>query len=126
MILYGLSGLFVWFALKTYARQRLALLADDHGLRAHGFHRRALRWEDVEDVRLAYYAPRRGGKPGWMHLKVKGGGAVIRADSELEGFERLLDRVAAAVATNRLELGPTSAANFAAVGLAIPAPPKSG
>jgi hypothetical protein len=117
-LLLGFSGLFLWFGCRTYVRQRTRVVLDDAALRLEGLRPREVRWGEVEDLRLAYYTPRRSQRgAGWMHLTLKGGGTAIRLDSELPGFDAILRRALAAAAERGIELSATSRANLEALGL---------
>ena len=88
--------------------------------------RRRLAWQQVRRLQLAYYAPRRARRDGWLQLTLHGpDGPAIRVDSTLDGFEELLRRAAGVAALNDLSLDPTTLANFAALGLPTGAPALS-
>ena len=45
-------------------------------------------------MKLAYYSTRRDRKSGWMQLELGAGGARVRLDSRIAGFDRLVRRAA--------------------------------
>ena len=62
---------------------------------------------------LDYFSTRRDGRGGWMQLRLRAGGASVRLDSGLAGFEQILERAVGAAEGRRLELSATTAANLA-------------
>jgi hypothetical protein len=116
--LSGLALLFAWFGVRTVLRQLswIELSATDIAL--CGPIRRRLPWQRIRRLQLAYYAPRRARRDGWLQLTLRGrNGAAIRVDSTLDGFDGLLHRAVGVAARNDLALDSTTQANLAALGL---------
>jgi hypothetical protein len=111
-----LAALFCWFGWRTWLRQRSWIELSPEAIALRGPFDRCLDWHRLEGLKLAYYAPRRSRQDGWMQLTLRGGRGSIRIDSTLEGFDRVLERAAGAVAARSLPLDPASAANLAAMG----------
>lgn len=121
-LLGGLALLFLWFALRTGLRQLTWIELSPEAIARSGPLPRRLPWARLEQVRLAYYAPRRAQGGGWLQLTLRGqGGDTIRVDSTLDGFADVLERTRSAVEARALPLDPTTATNFAALGLRPPA-----
>ena len=81
-------------------------------------HRR-LPWQQLRRLQLAYYAPRRARRDGWLQLTLRGPrGPAIRVNSTLDGFDAVLRRAAGAAFGNALVLDAATEANLAALGLA--------
>ncbi len=119
VVLSGLALLFAWFGVRTALRQLswIELSATDIAL--CGPIRRRLPWQQIQRLQLAYYAPRRARRDGWLQLTLRGReGSAIRVDSTLDGFDELLRRAAGAAARNQLALDPATEANLAALGVA--------
>jgi hypothetical protein len=117
--LAGLGLLFAWFGVRTGLRQAswIELTAGDIAL--CGPVRRRLPWPQLRRLQLAYYAPRRARRDGWLQLTLRGAdGPAIRVDSTLEGFDELLRQAVGVAARNDLRLDATTEANLAALGLA--------
>jgi hypothetical protein len=95
--------------------RRLELTGD--GISIAGPFPGAIRWDDVEDVRLAYYSTRRDGRDGWMQLVLRGGGHTLRLDSRIAGFEAIATQAAAVAERRGLALSPSTTANLAAMGI---------
>ncbi len=117
--LSGLALLFAWFGGRTALRQLswIELSATDVAL--CGPIRRRLPWQQLRRLQLAYYAPRRTRRDGWLQLTLRGRhGPAIRVDSTLEGFDELLRRATGIARRNELTLNSTTQANLAALGLA--------
>ncbi len=80
-VLSGLALLFAWFGVRTALRQLswIELSATDIAL--CGPIRRRLPWQQIRSLQLAYYAPRRARRDGWLQLSLRGrSGAAIRVD----------------------------------------------
>lgn len=121
MVLFGgLTGLFLLFVLRTALRQRLRIASDAAGAGALG--RRPLLWRELDELRLRYYATRRGKGNGWMTLKLGAGGRTLALDSTLEGFDDIVARATAAARANGLALSDTTRANLAALGHVVEEP----
>jgi hypothetical protein len=118
----GLTGVFLLFTIRTALRHRLRIAVDAEGMTIKGARVRAVKWAEVEAVRLRYYSTRRNRKDGWMTLRLKAGGRWVEIDSHLEGFEVLARLVAEAASRRGLALDPTTRGNFSAMGLASAEP----
>ncbi|HET6521970.1 MAG TPA: hypothetical protein VFG47_19435 [Geminicoccaceae bacterium] len=129
VILAALAALFAWFGARTALRHGYRFELSDQGIARHGGPiERRLAWADLRRVKLAYYAPQRNRKDGWMQLTLRGPGGPISVDSTLDGFDRVAGKAAAAAAARDLPLDDATAANLTALGFdvpqrAVPAPP---
>lgn len=124
MLFGGLTGLFVLFTIRTAMRHRQRIEMSEEGIGTVGGGRRALAWSALDDVRLRHYATRRGrggAGTGWMTLTLGAGTRHLAVESSVEGFQAIVERAARAAHANRLALTPATAANFAALGLALAA-----
>jgi hypothetical protein len=109
---------------RTALRQLSWIELSATGVALCGPVRRRLPWQQLRRLRLAYYAPRRARRDGWLQLTLRGrSGPAIRIDSNLEGFDELLQRAAGVARHNELTLDTTTQANLAALGLGAGAPP---
>jgi hypothetical protein len=119
ILLAALASLFAWFGVRTGLRQLSWVELSPTGIALAGPVRRQLSWQQLRRLRLAYYAPRRARRDGWLQLTLRGpAGAPIRVDSTVDGFEEVLRRATAAAAANQLSLDPVTEANLAALGIA--------
>ncbi len=119
VLLSALALLFAWFGVRTALRQLswIELSATDIAL--CGPINRRLPWQQLGRLQLAYYAPRRARRDGWLQLTLRGGrGGAIRIDSTLDGFDAVLRRAAGVALGNALVLDAATQANLAALGLA--------
>lgn len=115
--------LFAVFALRTAQRQMTRVTMDEEALRAEGPLGAVVRWDALSDLRLRYYATKRGRDDGWMQATLSGGGARIRIDSNLDGFDAVIERAVAAARANGLRLNRVTADNLLALGITPPDPP---
>ena len=124
--LLGVLGvLFAWFGLRTVVRHlsRIELSGDAIALCGPGARR--LAWDDLERMKLAYYAPRRSRDDGWMQLTLRGkAGRAIQLDSTLAGFDRIIGQATRAARNRALCLDGATRANLAALGLDAADPPE--
>ena len=124
VIFGGLTVLFLLFTMRTAARQGTWVEMTDDAIASAGLRRVALRWQELDRVRLRYYSTRRNLTGGWMNLQLRGGGGAITVDSTIEGFEAIAARAARTIVDNRLDVDSVTLANLAALGCATPAAPS--
>ena len=77
----------------------------------------ALRWSDLDRVKLRYYSTRRNRSRGWMTLKLGTGWTTISVDSTIDGFDAIAGRAARAITDNGIGVDEVTLANLAALGL---------
>ena len=119
VLLSGLALLFAWFGVRTALRQLSWIELSAADIALCGPIRRRLPWQQLRRLQLAYYAPRRARRDGWLQLTLRGArGPAICIDSTLEGFDAVLRRAAGAAFGNALVLDAATEANLAALGLA--------
>lgn len=116
----GLTVLFLLFTMRTVARQGTRVEMTDEAIASAGVRRVALRWQELERVRLRYYSTRRNRSGGWMNLQLRGGGGSITVDSQIDGFEAIAARAARSIVDNRLNADDVTLANLAALGCETP------
>ncbi len=119
-ILASLAALFALFGIRTALRHATRIDVSETGLRASGPLAAAIRWAELDRLKLAYYSTRRDRRDGWMQLELKGDGATIRLDSRIAGFNDLVERSALAAAARGVELSAATAANLEALGIKSP------
>jgi hypothetical protein len=134
-LLSVLAVLFVWFGVRTAVRHLSAIELSPQAIAIRGPLGGRLAWDELERMKLAYYAPRGRisarrrdrpdarherdeGQRGWLQLTLHGSrGRPIRVESTLDGFDQVMRRALAAVGRRQLSLDPTTMANLAALGL---------
>lgn len=93
-LLLALSLLLGWLALHTLWRQQAGFDIDDRGVAQAGRwvrqRPRAVAWSEMRRLRLRYFSTRRDRSRGWMVLTIAGDRVKLRADSDLDGFDRLV------------------------------------
>jgi hypothetical protein len=119
-ILAGLAALFAVFGLRTALRHATRFEATETGLAAYGPLSSTIRWAELDQIKLAYYSTRRDRREGWMQLDLRAGGALIRLDSRVDGFNHLVERSATAAAARGVGVSATTAANLQALGIRSP------
>jgi hypothetical protein len=117
--LLGVLGLlFAWFGMRTVLRHLSRVELSGNAIALCGPVARRLAWDDLERMKLAYYAPRRSRDDGWMQLTLRGrDGCAIRLDSTLAGFDQVVGRASRAARANALSMDAATHANLAALGL---------
>lgn len=118
----ALAVLFGWFGGRTALRHISRVELSPEAIAVRGPIERRIPWAELRRVKLAYYAPARGRRSGWMQLTLRGRGRAIRLDSNLEGFDRILRSVQARVRAQDLPVDPTTATNFGELGFSIGEP----
>ena len=120
VILAALAALFAWFAARTALRHGYRFELTDQGIVRRGAMERRLAWAELRRIKLAYYAPQRNRKEGWMQLTLRGPGGPISVDSTLAGFDLVAGKAAAVAAARDLPLDDATAANLTALGFEVP------
>ena len=123
VILLVLALLFLGYALRTLRLQLTAYEIRPDGLFSHGPLKRFHAWDKITKIGLRYYATtrdktRRDLKRGWLELKVVSPAGTMRIDSEVEGFDAILDAASAAIKSHDIEVDETSEENFRTFALA--------
>ncbi len=114
----GVAGLFTVFGYRTAQRHLTAVAVTEAEISDSGFRTRALSWDELERLKLRYYGTKRQerGQGGFMQMTLKGRGASLTYDSEMEGFDFIAWRAAKAARENGVSLDPASAGNLLAMG----------
>lgn len=118
MILLLLAVVFAGFGLQTLLRHRTTFKVSDEEIVARPWGTR-LRWRELTDIRLEYYALERNSKRGWMQLTLQSGRRRLRMDSRLDGFLEVAQRAADSAHANQLRLSPTTMTNFSALKIGL-------
>ena len=115
-------GIFALFGLRAAAHGVTRITVNDEAILVSGWRRRRLAWRDLAKLSLAYYSTRRERGDGWMQLRLKGGAAMMRLESTLEGFPEIVCRAVAAAGANGLALDRATTVNLRALGIRLPGP----
>ena len=116
VILLSLAAVFLGFGLQTALRHSTHFTVSD--LDIVGKPRGArLRWRELTEVKLEYYALQRESKHGWMQLTLRSGRRRLHMDSRLDGFVEIAQRAATSAQELHLNLSPTTMDNFAALNI---------
>jgi hypothetical protein len=121
VIFGGLTLLFLLFTMRTVARQYTRIEMTDDAITSGGTRRLALRWSDLDRVKLRYYSTRRNRSGGWMTLKLARGRTAISVDSNIDGFDAIAARAARTLVEGHAAADDVTLANLAALGLTTPA-----
>lgn len=115
----GLTALFLLFTIRTALRHHERVDLTDESILLTGLRRQRLDWDEIDSVGLRYYSTRRNRGGGWMTLQLGAGRRRIVLDSTLQDFDAIAGYAARAAARKGVPLKPWTAANFAALGIAI-------
>ncbi len=118
LLLATLGLLFAWFGARTVGRHLTRVELSSNAIALRGPSARRIAWADLDRIKLAYYAPRRGHAQGWLQLTLRSPeGGTIQLDSTLAGFDQVLDQASRAAWAKALPLDAATQANLAALGL---------
>ena len=121
-VLGSFAAIFGAFGLRTALRHGTSVEMTDTELRARGLRRSTIHWDELDHMRLAYYSTRRDRRSGWMQLDLRAGGARVRLDSRIDGFDQVVHRAAAVAAARGLALNEATWSNLQAFGIHVPEP----
>ncbi len=116
-ILGALGGVFAVFGIRTLIRQMTTIEVSEDGIHARGPAGKAVLWDDLNSMKLAYYSTRRDRQRGWMHLTVKDGAKKLGVDSSISDFDTIASAALRAATARRLSLSDVTRSNFEALGL---------
>ena len=119
-ILGALGGVFAVFGIRTLIRQMTTIEVSEEGIHARGPIGKAVSWDDLNAMKLAYYSTRRDRQRGWMHLTLKGAGNRLGVDSSIDGFEHIAEAALDAATRHNLVLSNVTRSNLDALGIAPP------
>ena len=121
-VVFGaIAALLLGFGLRTFLRQKSRIALTETGIAVEGPLPRRIEWADLAEFRLRYFTMRRDRKHGWMELQLRGPETKLAIESQIEGFETIVER--AARAAGGLVLDEASLVNLAALGIAPPKRP---
>ena len=112
VILGSLFVLFAAYGARTLARQRTRIAMTGEGIASEGLVRAAIRWPELETMRLSYYSTRRDRTRGWMSLSLRGSGHKMELDSSLTGFNEIAECAARAADANGVAMDQTTLENL--------------
>ena len=115
-----LCCVFVGYGLRAIIRHFTRFEVSGVGIFVSGPLNRSIKWEELDGFSLNYYSTRRDREAGWMHLKLKGGGARLGIDSTISGFEELVRLSLRAAVQNGVIPDAVTAKNLQALGIARP------
>jgi hypothetical protein len=119
-VLGGFAAVFGIFGLRTALRHGTSIEMTDTELRATGAWPCTISWTELDRMKLTYYSTRRDRQSGWMQLDLGAGGARVRLDSRIAGFDRLVQRAAEAAVSRGIALNEATLANLQALGIRLP------
>ncbi len=119
-VLGSFAAIFGIFGLRTMLRHATSLEMTDTELRAQGALRRTIAWAELDRMKLTYYSTSRDRRSGWMQLELGAGGARVKLDSRIAGFDRLVLRAAEVAGTRGLALNEATLANLQSLGIRLP------
>jgi hypothetical protein len=112
--------LFAIFLVRTLLRQNSTLHLDEIGMRVDGPLGQAIRWDELQQLKLRYFSTRRDRQHGWLQLSLKGSGQRLTIESTLNRFDDVVEQATEAAIANRLTLDNTTLENLAAMGVEVP------
>jgi hypothetical protein len=116
VIMGGLGTLFFLFGLQVLMRCVSFVEIGPIAIAYRGIGRRSIAWQDLEQLKISYFAPRRQRSRGWYRLTLEGPRQRLHLDSTIEGFDDILRASLAAARTRELTLDPTTHDNLVSLG----------
>jgi hypothetical protein len=120
----GCALVFALFGARTALRSVAIYELTESGLKRSNalgwrWSERRIAWGSLAALKLRFFSTRRDRASGWMELSLSDGGATLRLDSHLEGFESIVRAATKAAAARRLAISDTTRSNLASLGVAV-------
>ena len=119
-ILVPAAVLFAIYGLRTVAHQLTRVVLSKDDLSVTGIRRADLSWNSLTSLSLGYYSAWRNTGDGWMQLRLKGDGRVIRLESTLVGFHDIVRRAVAGAMERGVVLDQATISNLGILGVDFP------
>ena len=116
-VLGGFAALFAVFGIRTALRHGSRIELTEGALRASGLVRTSISLRELDRLKLAYYSTRRDGRAGWMQLELRSGSSILRLDSRVEGFTKVVEASVRAAEARGLSLNAATLTNLRALGI---------
>ncbi|OUR76219.1 hypothetical protein A9Q83_15560 [Alphaproteobacteria bacterium 46_93_T64] len=116
-ILGSFLCLFAFYGVRAYGRKRMSIILGDRAIQVTGLREKLIQWEELEELKLAYFSTRRDGEMGWMQLRLKSRGDRLRVESTISDFWELVSICAEKAREKGLALDPATVRNMQALGL---------
>jgi hypothetical protein len=120
-LVFGLvAALLLSFGVRTFLRGRSRIVLDEGGIAVVGPIGKHVAWTSLDGLKLRYFSTRRDRKRGWMELTVRGAGAKLAVESQIDGFEEIVRAAAKAAVARGLTVDPSTEGNLAAMDVTVP------
>jgi hypothetical protein len=120
-LVFGLvAALLLSFGVRTFLRGRSRIVLDEDGMAIVGPISKRVAWTALDGLKLRYFSTRRDRKRGWMELTVRGAGAKLAVESQIDGFEEIVRAAAKAAVARGLTVDPSTEGNLAAMDVTVP------
>jgi hypothetical protein len=120
-LVFGLvAALLLSFGVRTVLRGRSRIVLDEGGIAIVGPIGKRVAWTALDGLKLRYFSTRRDRKRGWMELTVRGAGAKLAVESQIDGFEEIVRAAAKAAVARGLTVDPSTEGNLAAMDVTVP------
>ncbi|MDI9408431.1 MAG: hypothetical protein QM523_04220 [Candidatus Pacebacteria bacterium] len=104
-------------AFALWERQKVVAVVTEESITVKSFKTVTMDWNRVTGLKLSFFAKRRDQKDGWMRLRIKSGPVVIKIDSQIHNFARILNLASRTIAENGYEVDYFTRVNLHAVGI---------
>ena len=118
-IFAGGAILFFGFLLRTLSRQLTSFTISEDVLTKAGLSRRTLPWSNLTSAALKYFSTRRDRNAGWYELTVKSNLVTVTVDSDLIGFEKIMENCVVSIERNKVNVSETTEENFLSSGFPL-------
>jgi len=120
-LVFGLVALLLLgFGARTVLRGRSRIVLGEDAIAVVGPFGKRLPWAALSGLKLRYFSTRRDRKRGWMELTLSGPDARLTIESQIDGFETIVRRAAAAAKARGLSVDASTEGNLAALDVPVP------
>lgn len=112
----SMAGLFGLYFGRTALRHRYRVERTEDGLAESLLTHRTIRWDEVSELKIRYFATRRDQSDGWVQVTVKSPTAKISFDSDISSYDNLLAAIWEALGHRDIKMNDTTVANLSGLG----------
>lgn len=122
-VFFSLFALFFIFTIQTYVKSISTFRIEENVIYVKRLKNFQFFLNDLRYSKLKYFVLQKEKKwspeEGWMQLIIKDKEKTLKIDSSLDGFEKIVEKVADQIEKNNIKIGESTRQNFEALGYVL-------